>query len=200
MNIFYLHSDPKQCAQMHCDKHCVKMILETAQLLSTAHRIIDGEDKGDNWGLYKLTHKNHPSAVWIRKNTETYRWGYDLFRYLLEEYTYRYGKQHKTGKLATKLCLAPYAIEEGTFCEPPQCMPDNLHRKNTIEAYRWYYLSEKSQFAEWNHSPVPTWWQKAKDNLPPAPDHPRYNAIMAKWHKDLDTWYDIYVRQPAVLT
>ena len=43
MNIFYLHENPEICAEYHCDKHVVKMILETAQMLSTAHRIIDGE-------------------------------------------------------------------------------------------------------------------------------------------------------------
>ena len=42
MNLFYLHDNPKDCANMHVDKHCVKMILEYAQLLSTAHRVLDG--------------------------------------------------------------------------------------------------------------------------------------------------------------
>ena len=51
MNIFYLHSDPKTCASMHCDKHVVKMILETAQMLSTAHHELDGENVVE--GLYK---------------------------------------------------------------------------------------------------------------------------------------------------
>lgn len=59
MNIFYLSRDPVLCAEMHCDKHVVKMILETAQLLSTAH-----------WELgstapYKPTHKNHPLALQV---------------------------------------------------------------------------------------------------------------------------------------
>ena len=42
MNIFYLHNDPKVCAELHVDKHVVKMIVEYAQLLSTAKRMTDG--------------------------------------------------------------------------------------------------------------------------------------------------------------
>ncbi len=80
MNIFYLSKDTKECSQMHVDKHCVKMILEYAQLLSTAHRVLDGTcmigisdlgRKRTSWILpdnrynilYKATHINHPSAV-----------------------------------------------------------------------------------------------------------------------------------------
>ena len=67
MNIFYLHKDPKTCAEMHCDKHVVKMVLEYAQLLSTAHRVLDGDEWADKAQLYKATHKNHPSAIWARE-------------------------------------------------------------------------------------------------------------------------------------
>ena len=91
MNIFYLHNDPKICAEMHVDKHCVKMILEYAQLLSTAHRVLDGKQStrlsktGRNqkyWALpddrdsllYSATHMNHPSAIWVRKNQQNYIW------------------------------------------------------------------------------------------------------------------------------
>ena len=60
MNIFYLDEDPRICAEMHCDKHCVKMILETAQLLCTAHRVLDGDEYSDKVGLYKTAFQNHP--------------------------------------------------------------------------------------------------------------------------------------------
>ena len=71
MNIFYLHDDPVTCAKMHCDKHVVKMIVEYAQLLSTAHHVCDGEPKIH---CYKATHKNHPSAVWARANKHNYNY------------------------------------------------------------------------------------------------------------------------------
>lgn len=44
MNIFYLSEDPRQAAEWMVDKHVVKMILETAQILSTVHRVIDGQE------------------------------------------------------------------------------------------------------------------------------------------------------------
>ena len=112
MNIFYLDNDPKICAQMHVDKHCIKMILEYAQLLSTAHRILDGtvsiglgktgrkqtryvlpDDRESV--LYSATHLNHPSAVWCRQSAMNYHWLYTLLVECCKEYTYRYGKIHK---------------------------------------------------------------------------------------------------------
>ena len=74
MNIFYLDRDPHEAARLQCDKHVVKMILETAQLLSTAHNELDGGQIA-----YKTTHKNHPSAVWARKSLDNYLW---LYRHL----------------------------------------------------------------------------------------------------------------------
>ena len=90
MNIFYLDNDPKVCAQYHVDKHVVKMILETAQLLSTTHWMSGSE------GPYRQTHKNHPSAVWARSNKSNYIWLCELGMELCKEYTHRYGKTHKT--------------------------------------------------------------------------------------------------------
>jgi len=112
MNIFYLDNDPKVCAEMHNDKHCIKMILEYAQLLSTAHRVLDGtlsvglSETGrkqtryvlpDNREskLYVATHINHPSAIWVRKSYANYVWLSKLLTELCREYTYRYGKVHK---------------------------------------------------------------------------------------------------------
>ena len=84
MNIFYLDEDPVLAAQMHCDKHVVKMILESAQLLSTAHLLIDGDELADERGLYKATHKNHPSSKWVRDSSENYEWLWNLFDQLLK--------------------------------------------------------------------------------------------------------------------
>ena len=99
MNIFYLNKSFRQTAKDHCDKHVVKMILETAQLLSTAHRVLDGDEYADRVNLYKATHKNHPSAVWVRSNKEAYDWTYMLLVQLCKEYTKRYNKEHKTARL-----------------------------------------------------------------------------------------------------
>jgi len=84
MNIFYLHEEPEICAQMHNDKHCVKMILESAQMLCTAHRALDGNDKCDNLFMYKQAHLNHPSTKWVRENIYNYKWMFNLFEELCE--------------------------------------------------------------------------------------------------------------------
>ena len=99
MNIFYLDRHPIKAAQMMCDKHVVKMILESAQILSTAHRVLDGDDYADRYGLYKIAHKNHPSTIWARSGGLNYLWLYDHMRGLMQEYTYRYGKIHATERL-----------------------------------------------------------------------------------------------------
>ena len=93
MNIFYLHNDPQVCAAYHCDKHVVKMILEYAQLLSTAHHELDGVPSIE---CYKKTHVNHPSAVWARQSKRHYRWLYRLLSHTCREYTKRYRKIHAT--------------------------------------------------------------------------------------------------------
>jgi len=62
MNIFFLDFDTEKCAKYHCDKHVVKMILETAQLLCGTHWVIGSE------APYKLSHKNHPCAIWTRES------------------------------------------------------------------------------------------------------------------------------------
>mgnify|MGYP001485245829 CR=1 FL=1 len=107
MNLFYLHEDPWRSAELHCDKHVVKMIIEYAQMLSTAHRMLDGNQYTDSssgrriqrWELentnmdevlYKASHINHPSTRWVRENAVQYQYAYDMFTALCDEYTYRY--------------------------------------------------------------------------------------------------------------
>ena len=165
MNIFYLSDCPQEAAESHNDKHCVKMILESAQMLSTAHRELDG-DVPDI--LYKSTHKNHPSTIWTRSSKQHYDWLYRLFRQLSAEYTLRYSKSgnwgrdlkvHKTwNKLGKILKTAPKNIKDNGWVDPPQCMPDHCKKPDTIDAYRNYYLTEKASFSTWKYSQQPTWW------------------------------------------
>ena len=165
MNIFYLSDCPQEAAESHNDKHCVKMILESAQMLSTAHRELDG-DVPDI--LYKSTHKNHPSTIWARSSKQHYDWLYRLFRQLSAEYTLRYSKSgnwgrdlkvHKTwDKLGKILKTTPKNIKDNGWVDPPQCMPDHCKKPDTIDAYRNYYLTEKASFSTWKYSQQPTWW------------------------------------------
>lgn len=176
MNIFYLNENPKLAAQQHCDKHVVKMILESAQLLSTAHRIIDGQEiegksktgrKAKRWiladerenKLYNATHINHPSAVWCRENRSNYVWLYRLFFYLCDEYTYRYGKTHKCAEMREALYLDPMNMPTGHMTSMPQCMPDEYKVPgDSIQAYHNYYRGAKSGFAKWTKRSIPDWW------------------------------------------
>ena len=160
MNIFYLSNCPQEAAEAHNDKHCVKMILESAQMLSTAHRELDG-DVPDI--LYKSTHKNHPSTIWARSSKQHYDWLFRLFRMLSAEYSIRYSdhnfKVHKTwDKLGKLLEHAPKNIKNNGWVDPPQCMPDHCKKSDTIDAYRNYYLTEKASISTWKYSNQPTWW------------------------------------------
>ena len=168
MNIFYLDKRPDDCAEMHCDKHVVKMILESAQMLSTAHRVLDEDDAHPD--LYKIAHKNHPSTIWTRSSKQHYDWLFRLFRMLSAEYSIRFGlindsrdvfKVHKTwDKLGKILETAPKNIEDNGWVDPPQCMPDYCKDDDVVRAYRNYYILEKNNFAVWKHSGTPKWFTK----------------------------------------
>ena len=158
MNIFMLDKNPVKAAQYHCDKHVVKMILETGQLLSTAWRMIDGDEFADSRGMYKCTHKNHPSAVWVRETNNNYGWLYRLFLELGKEYTYRYGKEHLTiKKLKRPLDMAPFGIKQGFMTEMPQCMPDDAKRPDPVDGYRNYYRVHKAPILNYTKRPEPEW-------------------------------------------
>ena len=158
MNIFYLDNDPENAARYQCDKHVVKMILETAQLLCTAHRLLDGVEVLGNEPLYKATHQNHPSSIWVRESSGNYEWLYKHFAFLLDEYTERYSKIHKTSRLLGVLKNLPENIPNAGMKVPPQCMPDEYRNSDTVEAYRNYYIGEKSYMATWKRN-KPKWWK-----------------------------------------
>ena len=158
MNIFYLDRDPVVAAQMQCDKHVVKMILESAQMLCTAHRVLDGDSYADLIGMYKMAHKNHPSTIWVRTCDENYEWLWNHMDALMKEYTYRYGKHHATERLIHTLWQYPYNIPVGDFTSPPQCMPDYCKGDDTVSAYQTYYIEEKSYFATWKNRETPEWF------------------------------------------
>ena len=141
MNIFYLDSDPVKAAQIQYNKHVVKMILESAQMLCTAHHHYDN---GHNVP-YKKAHYNHPSTIWCRQNASQYMWLYDHMIALGKEYTKRYKKTHLTiTKCAEVLKQLPPTIPETIFTEPPQCMPDAYKVLGcSITAYWNYYEQEK---------------------------------------------------------
>ena len=139
MNIFYLDECPKKAAELQYNKHVVKMILESAQMLCAAHHVIGNPDDVP----YKLAHKNHPSTIWVRQNSIHYDWLYDHMRALGDEYTKRYGKTHLSITKCKHLVYPPKNIPTVMFNQPPQCMPDEYKDKCSIQAYWNYYIGEK---------------------------------------------------------
>ena len=170
MNIFYLSADPREAAEMHVDKHVVKMIVESCQLLSTAHRVLDGVKVDKTWkledgrdgALYKATHINHPSAIWVRQSRANYDWLAQLTQELCKEYTHRYEKIHKCerdGLVESLLHNHPSSIpSEPSFTEPTPAMPDQYKVSgNSVESYRNYYLGEKQHIFSWKKRNPPAW-------------------------------------------
>ena len=190
MNIFYLDNNPIKCAQMHVDKHCIKMILEYAQLLSTAHRVLDGTQSvglsktgrkqtryvlpdGREHSLYSATHISHPSAVWARQSISNYRWLTELLEECCKEYTYRYGKVHKVerdGLMSLLKDIHPKNITDKPFTEPTPAMPDECKVPgDSIKSYRNYYLMNKSHLWSWkgkiNKRETPFWFKEWTQNV-----------------------------------
>jgi len=162
MNIFHIHEDPKVAASAMTDKHVIKMILESAQLLSTAHRVLDGEEYTDysknnrkikRWNhpklhdvLYKSTHVNHPSTIWCRESKQNYIWLYNHFISLCDEYTKRYNKIHSVDiRLREVLKELPKNIPNRELTEF-RCAISNkdyIVESNPIQSYINYYIGDK---------------------------------------------------------
>lgn len=141
MNIFHVDHNPAKAARMLADKHVVKMVLESAQMLSTVHHLTDSEFCDT---LYKPTHKGHPCTVWVKESKGNYKWLFKHLVGLLNEYTFRYSKIHKTSRLLDNLCKYPDIPSIG-LTDQPQCMYDECKQKDLVEAYRSYYRARSHE-------------------------------------------------------
>lgn len=176
MNIFQLDLDPVKAAQYHPDRHVVKMILEYSQLLSTAHRILDGTEhesksptgrRASAWRLdddresllYKATHINHPSAIWARESAGNYLWLQSLLVAVSREYSYRYGKVHKCERdgLVSRLEEIPNNMKHARRTPLRLAMPDEYKLPDPVESYRKYLKLGKPHLHSWKKRPVPEW-------------------------------------------
>jgi len=161
MNIFYLHSDPFLAAQAQCDKHVVKMVTESAQLLCSVGHTLAAVNPP-----YLLTHANHPCAKWARERSGNFVWLWDHFEALSFEYSHRYHKVHLSFKK-----MAPWLDACGHWIadylpmgrtDPPQVMPEQYRGDDPVAAYRDYYRNEKARFARWSVREPPEWWGEAE--------------------------------------
>jgi hypothetical protein len=154
MNIFYLHEDPLKAAEDLCDQHVLKMGIESAQMLSTAHWM------NASTAPYKKAHVNHPSTIWTRSSKSHYDWLIEHAKGIFKEYTKRYGKQHKTESVLNWLVENRPQLPNEGFVPPPQCMPEDYKNQDTVKAYRDFYLYDKvlTKGLNYNRSErVPEW-------------------------------------------
>lgn len=161
MNVFVLDKNPILAAKYHNDKHCVKMIVESTQLLCNAHHT-HSENKTE---LYRQTHKNHPANKWVTKSDSNYRWLWSLAINLCCEYTKRYKRTHKcTSMILHRLIILPENIGKGhltPFWSPTGYEYGCCKKYDTaVQAYRAYYKNEKSHLASWRKGTwEPYWWR-----------------------------------------
>lgn len=151
MNVFYTNKCPVQSAKEHSYVHVVKMLSEYVQLMSTAHKLVDGVDKG-----FKATHPHHPSCVWVRQSKAHYDWVWQCAKALSDIYTQRTGKIHKSSLELKVLADSPVGVKLVTFSKPPVAAPDKFKAMaiwyDTETAYQ-AYLNEK--FVEWKNRDKP---------------------------------------------
>lgn len=181
MNILYLHPEPVVAATMQHDKHVVKMILESTQILSTVHARY-----GSTVEAYKPTHASHPCVRWAGDAVAHYQW---LFRHaqgLCREYTGRYGRTHGCEAVLARLSRTPTGLHAPGWVPPPQCMPDEFKvAGDTVAAYRKYYLGAKVENANWTRRTRPSFLTQGKLEMatskktPPKKTPPKKSAPVA---------------------
>ena len=178
MNIFILDKNIDKCAEAHVDRHVIKMILESAQMLCTVHWIdkyvgyIPRKLTSEEWAIvreqkkteprpfpYLPTMHNHPCSIWVRSSLENYEYLYTLALALNDEYGYRYGKSHKSVHDVI-LHLPDISIPSNGLTPFAQAMPDELKGDDAVEAYRRFYHKDKATFASWKVRGKPHWWNE----------------------------------------
>lgn len=181
MNVFVLDKNPVLAAKMHCDKHVPKMIVESAQMLSTAHRMLDGSavkrpsksgktmvtyyelpDSREDI-LYKSVHMNHPCTVWTRESAHNYDWHYRLFVALCEQFRFRFEKDHATELLLKEpLKQLPKNIPHKGLTQFPLAMgsnPECMDPSDPVKSYREFYQTKQHRFdMKWKKVPIPGWF------------------------------------------
>jgi hypothetical protein len=184
MNIFALHHKPRKAARWHADRHVVKMILETVQLLYTAHWVLwypALAEKGCRALLetlsappsiltapsllyssqrgYRPSHANHPCAVWARQTLGNYRWLVELGLELAREYTHRYGRVHACQVHVEWLkANEPQGIRRVPRRTPFACaMPEYIEGLTPIDRYQEYYRQEKQHLLQYTRRHLPHW-------------------------------------------
>lgn len=159
MNIFFLHPNPKRCARWHCDRHVVKMILETTQLLYTAHWVLAAatgtrpdfstapfRKGGEVRGYLPVSNALHPCAQWTYQSLVHYKWLTRLGLALCAEFKHRFGPTPHSCEAHLRWLRRnpPEAAADLGWHEPPLAMPVEFRRgRNAVRSYRVYYVESK---------------------------------------------------------
>jgi hypothetical protein len=168
MNIFVLHENPRVAAQMHCDKHVPKMIIEHTQMLAAAYystlgisrkkEIPDRQSEVNSlfsgWPRkkedgsdfpYAISHVNHPCTVWTRGSIENFNWLLDCTEELCHEFFNRWkNNQHSIKAIIQWMQQNPPKLESKGLQPFAMAMPDFYRGTNPVEAYRRYYAFKKT--------------------------------------------------------
>jgi hypothetical protein len=154
MNIFVLDLDVERCARYHVDKHVGKMVIESGQLLSAAHHILGSGTET----MMKLTHRNHPCAIWARESKDNYEWLFGLYSELAKEFRYRRGKEHAAWTCRyEELSVVPSGIPSIGLTSFAQAMPEEMRGEDAVLSYRSYYNRDKRWLFSWTKQEVPYW-------------------------------------------
>lgn len=181
MNIFVIHEDPRIAAQMHCDKHCNKMIVEHAQMLAAAYYSTIGisrkkeipqnqnlvnelfknwprkDEAGNDWP-YSISHVNHPCTIWTRDSLENFNWLLDCTDELCKEFSKRWNHKHSIEKILEWMRLNPIKLPSLGLRPFAQAMPICFKNEDSVIAYRQYYAFKPSYMKmEWRYTQKPDW-------------------------------------------
>ena len=155
MNIFLLDYNIERCARYHCDKHVVKMPLETTRMLSTVHWRYGTE------GPYLPVHQKHPCTLWAGDSLHNYFWLLTLGFALCREYTFRYNRIHACERILAILTDPPINLKARGKTKHPQAMPDEYKSPSSLQAYRQYYIGEKTRLCVWKKRKIPPFMREA---------------------------------------
>lgn len=161
MNIFMVDNCPTIAGRSLCDKHTVRMVLESAQLLCTAHHMCPKHELPSKF--YRKTHYNHPSAIWTRESSDNYKWLCEHAIALCDEYTHRYGKVHASREIIEWCCDHIPDLPDIGPTPVKLAMPDEYKTNDPVESYRnyYYYDKRKNIQCEWNKGrESPDWWNR----------------------------------------
>jgi hypothetical protein len=160
MNMFILDNCPFKAAQLNCDTHTSKIILEIAQMLCIPFHL-----NGIQNVPYKMCHKNHPVSKWVRESYENFTWTVRHAHGLHFEKAARTSKGHKSIDVVkwaasnmdlislprTGLTKFAIAINENSLCRKYPSFDES----DPVKCYQLYYKYDKKDIAKWTKREVP---------------------------------------------